>query len=58
MNEFKTDFKANLPYTYDENMSVPEILKNYEKIDEYYIKLLAFEKEAKENSELEDLFEL
>lgn len=39
-------------------MSLPEILKSYEKIDEYYIKLLAFEKEAKENSELEDLFEL
>ena len=35
-----------------------EILKSYEKIDEYYIKLLQFEQEAKENAELEDLFEL
>ena len=26
-----------------------EILKSYEKIDEYYVKLLAFEQEAKEN---------
>lgn len=33
-------------------------MKNYEKIDEYYAKLLAFEQEAKENAELEDLFEL
>lgn len=33
-------------------------MTNYEKIDEYFIKLLAFEQEAKENSELEELFEL
>ena len=39
-------------------MSIMEILKSYEKIDEYYIKLLQFEQEAKENAELEDLFEL
>lgn len=43
VNEFKADFKSNLPYAYDENMGVAEILKNYEKIDEYYVKLLAFE---------------
>ncbi len=30
----------------------------YQKIDEYYIKLQAFEKEAKQNAELEDLFQL
>ena len=39
-------------------MTIPEILKKYEKIDEYYAKLLVFEQEAKENAELEDLFEL
>lgn len=58
VNEFKTDFKANLPYAYDDSMTMAEILKSYEKIDEYYVKLLAFEQEAKENGELEDLFEL
>lgn len=47
-----------MPYAYDENQALPEIFKNYEKIDEYYVKLLAFEQEAKENGELEDLFEL
>jgi hypothetical protein len=39
-------------------LTVTEILKNYEKIDEYYVKLLVFEQEAKENAEYEDLFEL
>lgn len=58
MNDFKTDFKANLPYNYDENMGIQEIFKSYEKIDEYFVKLEAFEQEAKENSELEELFEL
>ena len=33
-------------------------MENYGKIDEYYVKLLKFEQEARENSELEDLFEL
>ena len=33
-------------------------MENYKKIDEYYQKLLKFEEEAKENAELEDLFEL
>lgn len=37
-------------------MSISDILKNYEKIDEYYGKLQQFEQEARENSELEDLF--
>jgi hypothetical protein len=32
---------------YDDNLTVTEILKNYEKIDEYYVKLLVFEQEAK-----------
>lgn len=35
-----------------------DIMRSYDKIDEYYVKLLAFEQEAKENAELEDLFEL
>jgi dynein heavy chain len=43
VNEFKTDFKSNLPYTYDENFSIAEILANYGKIDEYYVRLLKFE---------------
>ena len=34
VNEFKTDFKTNLPYTYDENIDTSDILKSYEKIDE------------------------
>ena len=42
VNEFKTEFKANLPYTYDESLSIPELMENYNKIDEYYIKLLKF----------------
>jgi dynein heavy chain, axonemal len=58
VNDFKTEFKANLPYTYDENLSIKEIMDNYTKIDEYYAKLLKFEQEARENAELEDLFEL
>ena len=33
-------------------------MDNYTKIDEYYAKLLKFEQEARENAELEDLFEL
>lgn len=47
VNQFKTEFKSNLPYTYDENMSVQEIMEAYKKIDNYYVKLLAFEQEAK-----------
>jgi len=39
-------------------MSCKEIMDTYHKIDQYYVKLQAFEKEAKENAELEDLFEL
>lgn len=58
VQDFKNEFKANLPYTYDESMSTKEIMETYNKIDEYYVKLQAFEKEAKENAELEDLFEL
>jgi hypothetical protein len=50
--------KLILPYTYDENMTITEILKSYEKIDEYYVKLLAFEQEAKKMPNYEDLFEL
>jgi len=52
VNEFKTEFKANLPYTYDENLSLKEIMESYAKIDEYYAKLLKFEQEARENAEL------
>jgi hypothetical protein len=33
-------------------MSVKEIMDTYHKLDQYYIKLQAFEKEAKENAEL------
>lgn len=43
VNEFKTEFKANLPYNYDENLSIPEIMGSYAKIDEYYVKLQKFE---------------
>jgi dynein heavy chain len=43
VNEFKTEFKANLPYSYDENSGIADILKNYEKVDQYYNKLLLFE---------------
>lgn len=42
VNEFKTEFKANLPYIYDDNLSIPEIMNSYAKIDEYYVKLLKF----------------
>jgi dynein heavy chain len=42
VNEFKTEFKANLPYTYDENFVITQIMENYTKIDEYYAKLLKF----------------
>ena len=58
VSAFKTEFKANLPYIYDENLGVKEIMDSYEKIDAYYVKLLKFEQEARENAELEDLFEL
>lgn len=37
-------------------MSIQEMLQCYDKIDAYYVKLLSFEQEAKENAELEDLF--
>ena len=50
VQEFKNEFKANLPYTYDENMTAKEIMEVYNKIDAYYVKLQAFEKEAKENA--------
>lgn len=43
VNEFKTDFKSSLPYAYDENLSIAEILANYGKIDEYYVRLQKFE---------------
>ena len=33
-------------------------MEKYIIIDDYYQKLMKFEEEAKENSELEDLFEL
>lgn len=52
VQDFRNEFKANLPYTYDDNMSVKEIMDTYQKLDQYYIKLQAFEKEAKENAEL------
>lgn len=50
--DFKNEFKTNLPYTYDENLTLPEIMANYAKIDEYYVKLLKYEQEARENAEL------
>jgi len=37
---------------------IAEILANYGKIDDYYVRLQKFEQEARENAELEDLFEL
>jgi hypothetical protein len=43
VNDFKTEFKANLPYTYDDTIGIKEIMDSYEKIDEYYVKLLKFE---------------
>lgn len=55
---FKTDFKANLPYTYDENMTLQEIQNKYKVIDDYYAKLQSFEQQARQNAELENLFEL
>ena len=39
VNQFKTEFKATLPYTYDENISISEIMESYTKIDEYKVKL-------------------
>ena len=47
VNHFKTEFKANLPYVYDDNIGIPEIMESYAKIDEYYLQLLKFEQEAK-----------
>lgn len=33
VNDFKTEFKANLPYLYDDNLGVKEIMDSYIKID-------------------------
>lgn len=58
MDGFKQDFKANLPYLYDDGSTIEEIREKYKIIDDYYTKLQGFEDTAKHNAELENLFEL
>lgn len=58
VENFKQDYKANLPYFYDDSISIEEIKGKYRIIDEYYSQLQGFEDTAKQNAELENLFEL
>jgi dynein heavy chain len=58
VDNFKADFKANLPYSYDDTITLAEIQNKYKIIDDYYAKLQNFEHQAKQNAELENLFEL
>ena len=58
VDNFKTEFKTSLPYGYDDSMSLQEIQSKYKIIDDYYTKLQSFEHQARQNAELENLFEL
>ncbi len=55
---FKIDYKANLPYGYDESWEMPLIVESYKVIDNYYEKLRGFEKRQKAYAALEKLFEI
>lgn len=50
VDNFKTEFKTNLPYGYDESMSLQEIQSKYKIIDDYYAKLQSFEHQARQNA--------
>jgi len=43
VSEFRQEVLQNLPYHYDESMSMDAITYNYSKIDDYYKKLKAIE---------------
>lgn len=36
VDAFRTDYKSNLPYSYDESWDLPMILESYKTIDVYF----------------------
>lgn len=58
MSSFRQDYKANLPFSYDEKSSIDEIQDSYKTIMKYYNTLVSIDDEAKEYNKLEKLFEL
>jgi len=58
VQNFRTDFLQNLPFSYDDKMDIMAINKCYEQITSYYMDLCKIEEEAKEYNNLEHLFEM
>jgi dynein heavy chain len=58
VENFRKNFLATLPFSYNERMTIDEINDSYRVIMEYYNKLVAMEQKAHDYNNLERLFEL